>query len=87
MKTEKFLLLASDSTHFIMQLEKYLQNFEICCRIIPLPGEISAGCGLSLKTSLEDKEKITAILEKENMVVNMYIVEKIGLRKKIEKLK
>lgn len=86
MKTEKFLLLASDSTHFIMKLEKLLQNFEICCRIIPLPGEISAGCGLSVKIALDDMDKVNEILLKENIQINKYIVEKTGLKKKIEKI-
>ncbi len=85
-KSEKFLLLASESTHFIMKLEKLLQNFQICCRIIPLPGEISAGCGLSVKAELDDMDKIVEVLERENIQVDKYIVEKIGLKKKIEKI-
>lgn len=86
MKSEKFLLLVSDSTHFVMKLEKLLQNFEICCRIIPLPGEISAGCGLSIKVELSDIEKIAKILKDENIQVDRYLVEKVGLEKKIEKI-
>lgn len=86
MKIEKFLLLASDSTHFVMKLEKLLQNFQIWCRIIPLPSEISAGCGLSIRVELSDKDKIDKILEENNIEVARYIVEKVGLKKKIERL-
>ena len=86
MKIEKFLLLASDSTHFVMKLEKLLQNFQIWCRIIPLPSEISAGCGLSIRAELSDKDKIDKILEENNIEVARYIVEKVGLKKKIERL-
>lgn len=86
MKVEKFLLLVSDSTHYVMKLEKLLQNSQICCRIIPLPSEISAGCGLSLKVELTDLEKIDEILERENIEIEKYLVEKIGLKKKIEKI-
>lgn len=86
MKSERFLLLASDSTHFVMKLEKYLQNSEICCRIIPLPSEISAGCGLSVRVELEDQEKVDNVLLQENVQVDRYIVEKIGFKKKIEKI-
>lgn len=85
-RNEKFILLVSDSTHFVMKLEKLLQNFQICCRIIPLPSEISAGCGLALKVELTDLEKIDEILERENIEVEKYLVEKIGLKKKIEKI-
>lgn len=86
MKSEKFLLLVAESTHFIMKMEKDLQNCEIWCRIIPLPGEISAGCGLSIRVELSDMEKIDKILEENNIVVEKYIVEKIGLKKKVEKI-
>lgn len=85
-KKERFLLLASESTHFVMKLEKLLQNFKICCRIIPLPSEISAGCGLSIRAELSDLDKIEKILLEENITVEKYLVEKTGLKKKIEKL-
>ncbi len=86
MKGEKFLLLVSDSTHFVMQLEKLLQNYEICCRIIPLPSEVSAGCGLSIRVELEDSQKVDEIIQKEAIKVEKYIVEKIGLKKRVEKI-
>jgi hypothetical protein len=86
MKSEKFLLLVSDSTHFVMQLEKLLQNYEICCRIIPLPSEVSAGCGLSIKVELEDSQKVDEIIQKEAIKVEKYIVEKVGLKKRVEKI-
>ena len=86
MKSEKFLLLVSDSTHFVMQLEKLLQNYEICCRIIPLPSEVSAGCGLSIKVELEDSQKVDEIIQKEAIKVEKYIIEKVGLKKRVEKI-
>lgn len=86
MKSEKFLLLVSDSTHFVMQLEKLLQNYEICCRIIPLPSEVSAGCGLSIRVELEDSQKVDEIIQKEAIKVEKYIVEKVGLKKRVEKI-
>ena len=36
-------------------------------RLIPLPSEISAGCGLSWKTKPEEKEKILVSLEEEKL--------------------
>ncbi len=86
MKIEKFLLLASDSTHFVMKLEKLLQNFQIWCRIIPLPSEISAGCGLSIRAELSDSDKIDKILDENSIEVKKYIVEKAGLKKRVEKI-
>lgn len=85
-KEEKFLLLVSSSTHLIMKLEKILQNSEIYCRIIPLPGEISAGCGLSIKVSLCDLERVNEIVSNNDLNVERYLIKKIGLKKEIEKL-
>lgn len=86
MKVEKFLLLVSDSTHYVMKLEKLLQNFQIWCRIIPLPSEVSAGCGLSIRVELSDKDRIDKILTENNIEVEKYIVEKVGFKKKVEKI-
>lgn len=85
-KNEKFLLLASSSTHYVMKLEKLLQNSEIWCRIIPLPSEISAGCGLSIRVEVSDLEKIDSLIKSENLQVEKFIVEKIGLKKIVQKL-
>ena len=85
-KSEVFLLLVSNSTHFIIKLEKILQNSQICCRIIPLPGEISAGCGLSIKCELSDKDKINQLLKEDDIEVEQYLVRKDGFKKQIEKL-
>ncbi|WP_286033910.1 DUF3343 domain-containing protein [Fusobacterium necrogenes] len=86
MKVEKFLLLVSNSTHYVMKLEKLLQNFKICCRIVPLPKEISVGCGLSIRAELSDKEIIEKILKDNEVEVSKYLVEKEGFKKKIEKI-
>lgn len=86
MKVEKFLLLVSNSTHYVMKLEKLLQNFKICCRIVPLPKEISVGCGLSIRAELSDKEIIEKILKDNEVEVSKYLVEKEGFKKKVEKI-
>lgn len=85
-KNEIFLLLVSNSTHYIIKLEKILQNSQIYCRIIPLPGEISAGCGLSIKCELTDKDKIIQLLNDNDIKVEQYLVRKDGFKKQIERL-
>ena len=85
-KDEIFLLLVSNSTHYIMKLEKELQNFGICCRIIPLPGDISAGCGLSIKVDSQYKDELESLIKKENLQLELYLVEKSGFKKTIHKL-
>lgn len=82
---EKFIIASADSTHLVMQLEKIFLENKINCRIIPLPTEISANCGLSIKLKLEDKDKIMKILKERNEI-NIFYVEKNGFKKKIEKI-
>jgi len=36
-------------------------------RLIPLPSEISAGCGLSWKTKPEEKKKLLGFLDAEEL--------------------
>lgn len=83
---EKFLILSAESTHLIMQLEKNLLGKDIPCRVIPLPTEISANCGLAVRVDIEYLEKIKTIIENENLKITMSYVEKHGLKKHIEKI-
>ena len=69
-REEYFLLLAAPSTHYVMKLEKDLQNYGIWCKIIPLPGEISAGCGLSIRYNLELSN---TIIEKKNEIGRAHV--------------
>lgn len=83
---EKFIIASADSTHLVMQLEKIFLENKINCRIIPLPTEISANCGLSIKLKLEDKNKIVDILKERDEEINIFYVEKNGFKKKIERI-
>ena len=83
-KKEEFLLLAAESTHLVIKNEKLLKEAGIDCRIIPLPSQITASCGLSIRTDLKDIEKIKEILYNNEM--ELYLIKKSGLKKEIEKL-
>lgn len=93
-KNEKFLILSAESTHLIIQLEKNFIDKKISCRVIPLPTEISASCGLAVRVELGDTEieqkeaadRILHIVKDENIKVTVSLVEKIGFKKNIEKL-
>ena len=86
MKEEKFLLLAADSTHLIIKSEKLLKENGIECRIIPLPSEVKATCGLSIRTDIENKDIVDEILKSNGIELERYSVIKKGLKKHIEKL-
>ena len=66
-KKTKQLVITFSTTTVAMAMEKRAQEMEIFGRLIPLPSEISAGCGLSWKTKPEEKEKMLVFLEEEKL--------------------
>ena len=66
-KKTKQLVITFSTTTAAMAMEKRAQEMGICGRLIPLPSEISAGCGLSWKTKPEEKEKMLVFLEEEKL--------------------
>ena len=67
-KKTKQLVITFSTTTAAMAMEKRAQEMGIFGRLIPLPSEISAGCGLSWKTKPEEKEKILVFLEEEKLM-------------------
>jgi hypothetical protein len=43
------VVLTFDSTHAALAAEKFCTRHALAARLIPVPVEISAGCGLALK--------------------------------------
>ena len=75
-KKTKQLVITFSTTTAAMAMEKRAQEMEIFGRLIPLPSEISAGCGLSWKTKPEENEKMLVFLEEEKLKWEaMYEVE------------
>lgn len=66
-KKTKKLVITFSTTTAAMAMEKRAQEMGISGRLIPLPSEISAGCGLSWKTKPEEKEKMLVFLEEEKL--------------------
>ena len=54
-------LLTFFSTSGAMAVEKYCQQNGIAGRLLPVPREISASCGLSWAVPLEQKETLAAV--------------------------
>lgn len=84
-REEKFLIFAAHSTHMVMRTEKLLNEKGIECRVIPLPSEISASCGLSIRTAPENKERVEELLKEAGIEMDCYTVEKVGFKKRIDK--
>lgn len=56
------LVVTFAATTDAMAMEKYCQTHELPGRLIPIPREIHAGCGLAWKTLPEEKEHFTQAL-------------------------
>lgn len=85
MRTENFLIVTIDSTHLVMKVEKLLLDANIDVRVIPLPGELKASCGLSIKGEIEDAQRILNTLKDNNIqedLYKFYSCEKVGFKKK-----
>ena len=62
-QSREFLVITFSETTDAMAAEKLFAEKGIPGRIIPIPRQLSAGCGLSYKTELEWKTGAEKILE------------------------
>lgn len=57
------LVVTFDATAAAMAAEKYCLEKGVPGRLIPVPREITAGCGLAWKAKVDQEEAVTAALE------------------------
>lgn len=57
------LVVTFDATAAAMAAEKYCLERGVPGRLIPVPREITAGCGLAWKAEVDQGEAVTAALE------------------------
>lgn len=62
------LIISFDNTTEAMAVEKYCMENKLPGRIIPVPREITAGCGLAWKACLEDEEQLLSAFEEAKLV-------------------
>lgn len=61
------LVISFDSTAHAMAVEEYCMNNGLPGRLIPVPKEITAGCGLAWKTDIVKKREILDAFEREDI--------------------
>ena len=61
------LIVTFKTTTGAMAMEKACKSENIAGRLIPVPRQISAGCGLSWLCNKVDKEKIESLMENNNL--------------------
>lgn len=87
MKEKIFYCLTFDSTHYAIKTEKKLKENALEVSIIPTPREISASCGLSIRFSPEELEKISNLLDSEDFErISLYKIEKSEEKNKSERM-
>lgn len=61
------LIVTFNTTTGAMAMEKACKSENVPGRLIPVPRQISAGCGLSWLCNKEDKEKVENLIENNNL--------------------
>lgn len=64
------LVVTFDATAAAMAAEKYCLERGVPGRLIPVPREITAGCGLAWKAEVDQEEAVTAALEAAGIAYN-----------------
>ncbi|MBQ7612073.1 MAG: DUF3343 domain-containing protein [Spirochaetaceae bacterium] len=77
--TEVYAIFLFPNTHFAIQAERVAHKHfpERGIRLIPLPPEVSAGCGMVLRTAYEDASQVLHLLHDENVSIEAYYTLRI----------
>ena len=62
------LIITFPTTAAAMEAERFLEGQGLPGRIIPVPVEITAGCGLAWKAPPEAEEQLSEAMEAEGLV-------------------
>ncbi|MDU2585167.1 DUF3343 domain-containing protein [uncultured Anaerococcus sp.] len=73
------IVITFDTTTDAMMMESFAKENKLAGKVIPLPNEISAGCGLAFKIETEDLEKVTKTLEENS--ISYEKIHKLGVDK------
>jgi hypothetical protein len=75
-----------DNTHHALRFEKALKENDIKLTIMPVPREVSASCGLSVKFTLEEFDKVKLLAIEQEIIVKKYyeIMIEEGKRRYLE---
>lgn len=84
----EYLILAFETTTDAMQTEQYLKEF-FSIAVMPVPREISSGCGLAIRFLNPDVTAIRNFLKNSHLNFTLYKMgtKKVDGKHPIEKLK
>ncbi len=79
---ERFNIFTFDKTHDAISAEKMLKDGGFNARVIPVPGDITAGCGLAIKVNEDEFKQVALALKDKGLITTgLYAVEKTGLKR------
>lgn len=73
-KKEKRLILTFSSTVHAMQMEKICKEGDHPGRIIPVPRQITAGCGLAWSALPEAEQELDDVMKKNNLTAEKKVI-------------
>lgn len=79
-----FIILAFGSTHDAIKSETITGREGVASRLIPIPPEVSAGCGLALRILPEDEKKVRRILMDAGVEGSYYRLKRDGTKRTVE---
>ncbi|WDV45871.1 DUF3343 domain-containing protein [Clostridiaceae bacterium M8S5] len=86
MKNDIYAVVAFNSTHHAIRGEKLFSGLDDIMTI-PTPREITASCGLAIKTCLENVPMIIDIVKAEKLnILGIYKIEKNGTNKTVNQI-
>ncbi len=71
-------ILVFKSTHTALKAESLLKEDEIEFRLIPTPGRLVAGCGLSIRFTGKVKPLVLDLLDKKGVEYDCYLKTNTG---------
>lgn len=84
---EQYGVALIPSTKDAMAAEKTAKENGLSLRIIPTPGQIQSTCGFSLRFSLDDRQRLAAMLQELSISCEgMYRAEQCGLHVTYERI-
>jgi len=70
--TTNEIIATFDNTHHALRFEKTLKENQIKLTVMPVPREVSASCGLSVKFSIDDYSGIKELTSREEILVKKF---------------
>ncbi len=87
MSSEEYCIITFKSTHQAIRSETLMKKNSLNIKIIPLPTELSAGCGLCIKLDISQIQESLKLLNENNIEFSGYYkVLKQNFKKEIEKI-